>query len=186
MQYKDDNLLKQSSYDELYADLYRCYAPALFAYVYKQISSREDAEDIVLNVFLSALQNQQFPTFEEQKQRAWLWAVTRNKTTDHFRHTIRRPQISLEWLSEPLYDNDEYSPEQLSIAHEQYAQLARAVHTLPEYQQEVLRLRFGHGLNSDEIGSVFAKSGSSVRVLLSRTLRLLRSLYKDQAEGDQR
>ena len=185
MQYKEDNLLKQSSDGELYAELYRRYASALFAYVYHHLSSREDAEDIVLNVFLSVLQNQQFPTFEEQKQEAWLWTITRNKTVDHLRRSIRRPQVSLEWLSEPLYADDECSPEQISLEQEEYAQLASAVRKLPELQQEVLRLRFGHGLKSDEIGSVLEKSGSAVRALLTRTLRLLRSIYKDQAEGGQ-
>jgi len=178
-------LLKQVSYGELYAELYRRYAPILFAYVYQQTSSREDAEDIVLNVFLSVLQNQQFPTFEERKQEAWLWTITRNKLVDHFRHTIRRPQVSLEWLSEPLYADDGYGPERFSLEREEYAQLASAMRTLPELQQEVLRLRFGHGLNSDEIGSVIKKNGSAVRMLLSRTLRHLRSLYKDQAERGQ-
>ena len=185
MQYKDDNLLKQSSYGELYAELYRRYASVLFAYAYQQTSSREDAEDIVLNVFLSVLQNQQFPTFDEQKQEAWLWTITRNKTVDHLRRATRRPQVSIEWLTEPLYLDEGCSPEQISLEREKYAQLASAVRKLPELQQEMLRLRFGHGLNSDEIGSVLEKSGSAVRMLLTRTLRLLRSLYKDQ-EGGQR
>ena len=194
MQYKDDDVLEPLSnqriegaeYGELYAELYRRYASVLFAYVYHHTSSREDTEDIVLNVFLSVLQNQRFPTFEQDKQEAWLWTITRNKTVDHLRRASRRPQVSIEWLSEPLYADDGCSPEQISLAHEEYVQLANAVRQLPELQQEVLRLRFGHGLKSDEIGSVLEKKGAAVRVLLTRTLRLLRRLYKDQAEGDQR
>ncbi|SRR5579885_1537916 len=186
MRYKDDKLLEQSSYGELYAELYRRYAPVLFAYAYQQTSSREDAEDIVLNVFLSVLQHRQFPTFDGQKQEAWLWTITRNKTVDHLRRTTRHPQLSIEWLSEPLYVDDRCSPEQISLAHEEYAQLASAVRKLPALQQEMLLLRFGHGLNSDEIGSVLEKSGSAVRMMLTRTLRLLRNLYKDQAEEGQR
>jgi RNA polymerase sigma-70 factor (ECF subfamily) len=85
-----------------------------------------------------------------------------------------------------LYADEKSSPEQVSLEREEYARLASAVRQLPELQQEVLRLRFGHGLNSDEIGSVCEKSGAAIRVLLSRTLRLLRNLYTDQAEGGQR
>jgi RNA polymerase sigma factor (sigma-70 family) len=185
MQYKDDNLLEPLVDDELYAEIYRRYAPALFAYVYQRISAREDAEDIVLDVFLSLLQDRKFPTFEEKKQEAWLWAITRNKTVDYLRRTTRRPQISMEWLAEPLYAGDGYNPEQSSLAREEYLQLARAVQMLPEDQQEVLRLRFGHGLNSEEIGSVIKKNGSAVRMLLSRTLRHLRNHYQDQAKRGQ-
>jgi RNA polymerase sigma-70 factor, ECF subfamily len=177
--------LKQSSDDELYAQLYQHYAPALFAYAYQQISSREDAEDIVLTVFLSVLQNQRFPAFDERKQEKWLWTITRNKIVDHFRGTSRRPQVSIEWLSEPLYADDGSNPEQTSLDYEEYTQLANAVRKLPKLQQDVLRLRFGHSLTSDEIGSVLEKSGAAVRMLLTRTLRHLRSLYKNQAQGSQ-
>src|ERR1700676_607309 len=106
MQYKEDNLVKQATHGELYAEVYRRYAPVLFAYVYQHVSSREDAEDIVLEVFLSVLQDQRFPTFGQQKQEAWLWAIAHNKTVDHFRRTTRQRQISLEWLAEPLYADD--------------------------------------------------------------------------------
>ena len=181
MQNKDATSLD----DELYTELYRRYAPALFAYAYQHVSSREDAEDIVLNTFLSVLQNRHFLTFEQVKQEAWLWTITRNKVVDHFRGTTRRPQVSLEWLSEPLYADDDSSPEQISLEHEEYSYLARAVRNLPELQQDILRLRFGHGLNCAEIAPVLGKSGAAVRMLLTRTLRLLRSRYKDQAQGGQ-
>jgi WD40 repeat protein len=68
MQHEEISLLE----DSLYADLYQRHAPGLFAYAYQQTTSREDAEDIVLDVFLSVLQNPRFPTFDEKKQEAWL------------------------------------------------------------------------------------------------------------------
>jgi len=173
MQEKNDPVLTQFSENELWAQLYQRYAPALFAYVYQQISSRQDAEDIVFTVFLSVLQNQYFPVFDERKQEQWLWTITRNKIVDHFRGTRRHPQVPIEWLAESLYADDESNPEQASLKHEEYTQLANAVHTLPKLQQDVLRLRFGHGLTA------------AVRMLLTRTLRQLRSLYKDQKEGSQ-
>lgn len=86
MQHKDADLLEPT----FYAELYRCHASRLFAYVYQQTTSREDAEDIVLDVFLSILQNKRFPTFDVKKQEAWLWAITRNKVADYYRHSTRR------------------------------------------------------------------------------------------------
>lgn len=184
MRYKDDQWLHQAPDGELYAEVYRRHAPGLLAYVYRHLSSWEDAEDIVLEVFLSVLQDHRFPSFDEQKQVAWLWTITRNKTVDHLRRITRRPQVSLEWLSE-LPDNGD-DPEQINLELEEYAQVASAVRNLPELQQEVLRLRFGHGLSSEEIGQVVDKSGNAVRMLLSRTLRFLRTLCVNQAESGQR
>ena len=42
------------------AALYRRYAPGIFAYLYRETSSREDAEDILLEVFLAALERENF------------------------------------------------------------------------------------------------------------------------------
>ncbi|MDQ2902790.1 MAG: sigma-70 family RNA polymerase sigma factor [Chloroflexota bacterium] len=180
MQRKEISVLEHS----LYAELYRHYAPRLFAYAYQQTTSREDAEDIVLDVFLSVLENQRFPTFDEKRQEAWLWTITRHKVVDYYRRTTRRHHVSIEWLSEPLYEDDRLAPEQLSLRHEAAAQLFSAMRTLPKAQQEVLRLRFGHGLSCKEIAPVLEKSEGTIRTILSRTLQRLRGIYQDQGKGD--
>ena len=182
MQYKEDKVLKQPLHGEHYAKLYQSYAPALFAYAYQQTAAREDAEDIVLTVFVSVLQNPQFPTFDEQKQAAWLWTITRNKVVDHFRSNRRQQQVSIEWLEEPLYADERAGPEQVSLTHEERRELVNMVRNLPEIQRTILHLRFGHGLNSDEIGVICDKSASTVRVILSRTLRILRKIYKERED----
>lgn len=182
MQHKEISLLEHS----LYAELYQCYAPGLFAYAYQQTTSREDAEDIVLDVFLSVLQNQRFPTFDEKKQEAWLWTITRNKVVDYYRRSTRCQHVSIEWLSESLYEDDRLAPEQLSLKREEYVQLSGAMRALPELQQEILRLRFGHDLKCKEIASVLEKSEGAVRTILLRTLQRLREIYKDQGKGGKR
>lgn len=185
MQHKDVILLEDSPY----ADLYRRYAPPLFAYVRQQTVSREDAEDIVLDVFLSVLQNRRFPGFDAKKQEAWLWTITRNKVVDYYRRSTHRRHVSIDcidWLSEPLYENEEEEPEQRSLKREEYAQLSRIVRKLPAIQQDVLRLRFGHGLKCEEIAPVLDKSEGAVRMLLYRTLQRLRGIYQGQEKGNDR
>lgn len=182
MQDKEATLLEHS----FYAELYQRYAPGLFAYAYQQTTSREDAEDIVLDVFLSILGNPRFATFDEKKQEAWLWTITRNKVVDYYRRSTRHQHLSIEWLSEPLYADDCLAPEQLSLKREEYAQLASALQALPEFQQEVLRLRFGHGLKYKEIAPVLEKSEGTIRTILFRTLQHLREIYQDQIKGEKR
>lgn len=181
MQRKEVRSLEHS----LYGELYQRYAPGLFAYAYQQTASREDAEDIVLDVFLSVLQNKRFLTFDEQKQVRWLWTITRNKLVDHYRHTARRPHVSIEWLTEPLYEDGSLEPEEVSLRREEYTQLYNTLQTLSKPQREVLRLRFGHGLKCDEIAPVLEKSEGAVRMILFRTLQYLRRVYKHQEKGGQ-
>jgi len=173
MQHKDRTLRE----DTFYTDLYQRHAPGLFAYVYRQTASREDAEDIVLDVFLMVLRQQDFATFDEQKQVAWLWTITRHKVVDRFRRSARQQHVPLDPLADMLYEDDELSPEREHLKREEYTQLHRAIKALPEEQQEVLQLRFSSGLRCAEIAPVLDKSEGAVRMLLSRTIRTLRDIY---------
>lgn len=169
--------------DAPYAELYQRHAPGLFAYAYQRTASREEAEDLVLEVFLAVMQDPRFPAFDAHKQEAWLWTITRRKVVDAFRRSTRREHISIDWLAEPLYEDDSQTPEHLSLKRETYAQLSHAIHALPALEQELLRLRFGHGLTSKAIAAVLDRREGAVRVLLLRTLRRLRALYHDPEQG---
>ncbi len=165
------------------AALYQRYAPGIFAYLYRETSSREDAEDILLEVFLAALERENFLAASEKEQQAWIWRVAHNKVADHFRRFARHPSVSLQQVMETLYGNEDMAPEQVTLKQEEYARLYATVKELSELQQEVLLLRFGHGLSCAEIAPVLEKSEAAVRMLLSRTLKLLRVIYKKQEEG---
>lgn len=173
MRHKDRTLLE----DTFYTDLYQRHAPGLFAYVYRQTASREDAEDMVLDVFLMVLRQPDFATFDEQKQVAWLWTITRHKVVDRHRRGVRQQHVPIDPLADTLYQDDELSPEREHLKHEEYTQLHRAIKALPEEQQEVLQLRFGSGLRCAEIAPILNKSEGAVRMLLYRTIRTLRDLY---------
>jgi RNA polymerase sigma-70 factor (ECF subfamily) len=165
--------------DSLYAELYRRHAPALFAYVYRRVASREDAEDLVLDVFLSVLRNRRFPTFDESKREAWLWTITRNKLVDYLRRGMHRQQVSIELLAELLAEDERRSPERLSLRREALVRLSEAIRTLPALQQEILRLRFGHGLKTKDIAAILEKSEGSIRTTLLRALQRLRARYDE-------
>ena len=163
--------------DSMDAQLYRRTAPALLAYLMLQVGTREDAEDLLLEVFLAALENKRFRALQESKQLAWLRTVARNKVADHYRHLSRHPSIPLIQIADMIYDCEELEPEQLALRHEEYARLYSSLSELSRSQQEVLQLRFGHGLNCMEIAVLMEKSEGAIRMLLSRTLKLLRDRY---------
>ena len=86
------------------ARLYQDHAPAILAYLRLRVAPREEAEDLLLEVFLAALERGDL--LEERSlemQRAWLLNVARNKIADHYRRSKRRPQVALEQVAETLY-----------------------------------------------------------------------------------
>ncbi|QBD75080.1 sigma-70 family RNA polymerase sigma factor [Ktedonosporobacter rubrisoli] len=160
--------------------LYQRYAATIFTYVRQHIASREDAEDILVETFLAALEAPKFEQLAEKEQVAWLWRVARNKVVDSYRHANRRHSIPLEQISETVYEDEEQGPEQMMLRQEAERQVLAILKRLPPGHQEVMQLRFGHGLRSAEIASIIGKRESTVRVTISRAMNLLRKLYEER------
>jgi RNA polymerase sigma-70 factor, ECF subfamily len=176
--------MQQSVQDlEQSSALYQRYAPVVFAYLLRQLGSREDAEDVLLEVFLVVLQKGSALEQDEQRVRSWIWTIVRNKVADHFRSFSRHPNIPLADVEETIYERDEQEPEQIVLRREEYAQLRTTLKELPKLQREVLQLRFGHGLSCAEIAQIVSKRESAVRMLLHRSLKLLRNLYDRGSAG---
>lgn len=162
--------------------VYQRYAPALFAYLYRHASSLEDTEDLLLEVFLAALERPGFEQLGAREQEAWLWCVARNKRMDHHRKQIRRQGVSLELVPEEIYEQEESTPETTLIRQEENERLRASISRLPALQQEIVRLRFILGLRSAEIATILQKSEGSIRVMLSRALKVLRKIYESEQE----
>src|SRR5207237_8814932 len=85
--------------------LYRKYAPGLLAYVRMRVPSQEDAEDLVVEVFLAALQYAQFAALSEKAKQLWLWLVTRNKVIDTYRRAKTRQRVTIDHVVEGLLEH---------------------------------------------------------------------------------
>ena len=173
MQQQEPTVLANISCDVLY----QSYASGIFAYFYKQTASRDDAEDLLVEVFLAAMERNNLAGMKEEECKAWLWRVARNKAADYYRRMTRHPNIKLKQVEETLYLDESQEPVQVTLKHEEYAHLRATIAQLPELQQDVLQLRFAHGLSCAEIATALEKKEGAVRMLLSRTLRFLRAVY---------
>jgi len=159
--------------------LYQQFAEPLLTYVCQQVAHRQDAEDLLLEVFLAALQNRPFATLPAPRQLAWLRRVARNKIIDHYRHTALFTFQPLDLIQE--LEDHRLTPEQQAEQQEQWACLAQAIERLSPDQQELIRLRYEQELRLSQIAAVMGKSEATVRTMLSRTLRRLQTVYH-QAE----
>lgn len=158
--------------------LYSKYAPGLLGYARMHIASQEDAEDLVVEVFLAAIENAKFTTLSEKAQQLWLWRVVRNKVIDVYRRAKTRQSVSLDSVTEHLFEDEVFSPENAALQQEDYMDLYAHLQSLPALQQEILRLRFGQDLSCIEIASMLGKQENAVRVTLSRSLNVLRGIYR--------
>ena len=163
-------------------ELFHRHAPSLFAYLRQHSAAREDAEDLLHEVFAAALEQPGFGLLSEPEQALWLWRVTRNKTVDTYRRKSRRPSLALSHITDELYAGDEQSPEYAALRHEEYTRLLAELERLPTIQQEALRLRFVNELPCAEVAKALSKREGTVRSLLSRALARLRTIYTNKKE----
>jgi RNA polymerase sigma-70 factor, ECF subfamily len=173
---KDERAVIPSGDDSITAECYRRYARKLFAYLCLHIPSSNDAEDLLFEVFLVALEHEpELETMLEDGQRAWLWTVARNKIIDYHRRLHHRRVIPLDHLAE-MIDNQP-TPDEIALHHEEYEHLHTHLKQLSALQQEVLELRFTAGLRCAEIAAVLNKKEGAIRTMLSRALNILRNIY---------
>lgn len=178
-------LFKQQTHPDhkaLVAELYTRYAPAIMMYIRRQVLSQEDAEDILLEVFTVALESKLLGKLNEYKRKGWLWSVAHNKVMDYHRRAKHRTHTNLEDVVEDLLEDEMNTPEFIALRNEAHAQVRKRLLSLSEVQQEVVRLRFAHGLRSPEIATLVNKSEAAVRVMLSRALNSLRGIYNMDGE----
>ena len=163
--------------DSAGAALYQRYAASIFAYLRLHTPSWEDAEDLLLEVFTAALEQENLSWLTEKQQFVWLRRVAQNKLVDRYRRSMHLSVLPLEQVVDTVRAEEALTPEQLAVRREELELLYAAVGKLSLLQQQVLQLRMGDGLRFAEIAVLLNKHEEAVRKVFSRTLALLRTIY---------
>jgi len=165
---------------EAVAALYRAYAGPLLGYLVTQVRRREDAEDLLGEVFLQVMRDLGGFEGDISGFRAWVYRIASNRAVDLARRSARRPEEGLEAVEEHLADAD---TEADAVHRVERARLWEAIRVLPEAQAQVVALRLAGGLTAAEIAAVVGKPLGAVKALQHRALvnltKALRGAYPD-------
>lgn len=101
--------------------LYDRYGSIIFAYGQLHLASREDAEDLTLDVFMKALELDNLAALREEEKLAWLRRVARNRLIDRYRHTTRHPLTPLDDDLCGQLEDDANTPEHVALRKESYS-----------------------------------------------------------------
>ncbi len=109
-----------------------------------KISSLQDAEDILQEVYLTAFQK--LDTLSDKSQfKAWLIAIARNKCKDHYRKSSGNSDVSLDEISETLAADRYGCIEPHSIFE--------AISELSETDRRIIYLFYVYGYSQTEISN---------------------------------
>ncbi len=155
--------------------LYDSYFPRLYSYVSYRTNSREDAEDLVAQVFEKVLTK--FSTFDPRRGNldTWIFSIARNALANRFRDRSRHPQ---QLLTENLEQDSEDSPAHFLLKQEELQRLRQYLGRLNERERELLALRYGANLAHKRIGELLNMTEGNVTVSLGRVVRKLRRYFE--------
>lgn len=169
-----DRSLEQSVRSQVDA-LYQRHSHAVLGYLCKRLPTLADAEDVLADVFFTALQ---VSAQGHTPELPWLLTVARRRAADFYRARQRRGAPLDRGLENeeveawPAGQQDD--PEWRALHAEELRELAALVARLPHEQREAIVLRFAAELPSAQIAAVLGKTDDATRVLLSRAMRRLR------------
>jgi RNA polymerase sigma factor (sigma-70 family) len=139
------------------------YQSRLLAFCRHMLASREDAEDVLQEVFAAAF-NAILADQREINVRPWLYRIARNRSLNHLRRTTA---IGVDSMDVHLSEHGETTAEK-AHKREEFRLLMSDVQDLPETQRTALLLREIDALSYDQIAEAMETTIPSVKSLLVR------------------
>jgi len=170
--------LKNQDY---YLCLMKRYEAKLLNYILKISNiSREDAEDILQEVFIKAYQN--LNDFDLNfKFSNWIYSIAHNATISAFRKKKVRPQ-TVSWEDKDLNNilESTLEAENRSLQKLTYKQILKIINQLPLKYKDVLILKFIEGKDYREISDILHKPMGTIATLINRAKKSLKQELKKE------
>jgi RNA polymerase sigma-70 factor, ECF subfamily len=154
-----------------YGELVVRHMRRAFSIAYRILEHREDAEDVVQDSFLRALER--FDTLERSRPfHPWFYRIVVNQALNFRRSRSRRATEALP----ATLTADTVSPASATEQSALRERLRRALHELPQRQRTIIQLADMEGFNSTEIAGILDISSGTVRWHLHEARRALRTV----------
>ncbi|WP_353197520.1 RNA polymerase sigma-70 factor [Parapedobacter defluvii] len=172
--YSDSELynLLQHGDNQSFAEIYQRYSPILYRHAYQKLRSKEDARDLIQELFVHLWDKRQDLMLTTSLS-SYLYASVRNRILNLFAHQQVREKY-LTSLSE-FNEIDRITPDHQVRERELREQIERAVDSLPSKMRAIFILSRVEHLTQKEIAERLKISDQTVNKQVKNALRILRS-----------
>ena len=139
---------------------YERYKRTAFSLVYRIVGNREDAEDVLVDVFWQAWQQANRYDQSRGKPLAWLLTIARTRAIDCVRSRSSRRTEDLENRVETPAPNSAGDP---FVRADTREAVQEALRTLPEQQRIPLEMAYYQGMSHMEIASALNQPLGTVK-----------------------
>ena len=167
--------MKNISLLEKFEKLFRQYQPALVSYAYNYLKSREDALEVVQDVFVS-IWNKRGELALDQSLKGYLFTATRNKSLNF----LQKKKISTVSFNAAVHDGQVEKPSHERMeAQELETALYDEIYQLPAKCRQIFLLSRQDGMTYAEIANQLNISVKTVENQISIALKRLRKRLAD-------
>jgi len=147
--------------------LIEAYSSGLMKYILGHVRSREDAEDLLQDVFMSVYEHCAEFDASRCNEQAWLYIIAKRKIVSYYR--ANRQEQSLDDMEDWQIPGQDSMAQAANVMAARQA-VARGLGVLDERSKQVIVLRYFEGLSADEVGERLGISAGNVRTIQSRAL----------------
>lgn len=135
-------------------ELYELYHRLLFGMVLSIVKKREEAEDMLQEIFVKIWNKAE--SFDPERGNAYSWIVTlaRNQAIDRIRSKGYKSQEKQSVsIHQPLFslEGDKHDPMETTIFSDRAELVKKALGQIPEAQSEVIKIAYYRGMTQREI-----------------------------------
>ena len=184
MKSTEPKISEQADNNSAVEQLVKKYQPQLKSFIRKRVPNKEDAEDILQDVFYQLIKAVEETVNPIEQVTAWLYRVTRNIIINKSKKKQEEELPSYQYdedenvlkeFSEVLFNDDNPTPETEYLRSLVWKELETALSELPVEQRKIFELTELEGLPVKEIAE---NTGIPVNTLLSRKHYAIKHLRK--------
>jgi len=179
----DNDLVKEIKKDpELYSRIIERYQGKLFAYIYRLVGDKEEAEDLLQDVFIKSYRN--LSSFDvERKFSSWIYRIAHNEAVNYIKRKSLKRFISWESITATKdkleMSSVEEGADKAWLRKETEKEVDDAIEQLPLKYRQVLLLRYFSDKSYEEISDILGKPVNTVGTLIKRAKNKLMAQMKD-------
>lgn len=156
--------------------LYGMYVRRLFGFCYHYTRSREDAEEVVQDVFVKLWANHS-SVREEESLLPYLFRIAKNDLINRMRERVNSP-IYEEYVESTTHCGITHNDGEEKLTLDDFkSRLHHAIAALPQTQQKIVRCRLFEELSHKEMEEKLNLNEQTIRNQLSMAMKALRERF---------
>jgi RNA polymerase sigma-70 factor, ECF subfamily len=171
-------IMRAQKNPKAFAEIFDAYYDRIYAYAYRRVGSRDEAEDIAASVFEDALGGIKRWRWQGKPILAWLYRIAFRRVADYYRSRhIDKPLDDVIGMVTNHIESE-------IVRNDEYTAVRCGMERLNAREREVIQLAYFEELDGAEMAVILDCSSSSAYVRLHRALKKLHAVLASDARGD--